>query len=80
MKNPKKLAVRLVPAIALAVLVTACGSGVTFVRQDMTEYPPRPSDAVVEIHDNDVMKPHVVIGTLTASPGDEGLLQRQLHL
>ena len=40
---------------------------VQFVRQDMTEYAPKPEDAKLDVLDGGTMQPHVVIGTLTAS-------------
>lgn len=58
------LRIALVGIVLLAI--AGCGSSVQFVRQDMTNYPPKPADAKVEIHDGGVMQPHVVIGTLTA--------------
>jgi hypothetical protein len=52
-------------ALAALTLLTACGSGVQFVRQDMTQYPSKPDDAQIEVLDSGTMKPYVVIGTLT---------------
>lgn len=66
MKHLKKIIVHAGSLAVLAALVAGCGSGVEFVRQDMTEYPSKPSNAVVEVHDSEIMRPHVVIGTLTA--------------
>jgi len=54
--------------LGLVILgLSACGSGVQFVRQDMTEYAPKPKDAKLDVLDGGTMQPHVVIGTLTAS-------------
>ena len=53
--------------VALAFGLTACGSGVQFVRQDMTEYAPKAKDAEIDVLDGGTMQPHVVIGTLTAT-------------
>jgi hypothetical protein len=54
---------------AAASVLASCGSGVRFVRQDLTEYPAKPSDAAVEVHEGGVLTPHVVIGTFTAERG-----------
>jgi hypothetical protein len=54
--------------LGLVILgLSACGSGVQFVRQDMTEYAPKPEDAKLDVLDGGTMQPHVVIGTLTTS-------------
>jgi hypothetical protein len=66
MKEILRAARPVVSLVSLAIALSACGSGVQFVRMDMTEYPPKDSDAVIEIHDGGVTRPHVVIGTLTA--------------
>lgn len=66
MKSIAKSARYTVVLAALAVLLSGCGSGVQFVRQDMTEYPPKPGDAHIDIYDSGVTRPHVVIGTLRA--------------
>ena len=65
----KKLLLVVFAVASLAVsgsLVTGCGSGVQFVRQDITEYPPKSEDAEIKIFDGGVMTPHVVIGTMKA--------------
>ena len=58
--------------LGLVILgLTACGSGVQFVRQDLTEYAPKAKDAELDVLDGGTMQPHVVIGTLTASKNME---------
>lgn len=52
-------------ALAALTVLTACGGGVQFVRQDMTQYPPKAKDAPIEVLEGGTMKPYVVIGTLT---------------
>ena len=52
--------------VATAAGLSACGSGVRFVRMDATEYPARDKYAPVEVFEGSVMTPHVVIGTLSA--------------
>ena len=66
MKHASTVGFRIAMVVLVAAAVSACGSGVQFVPQDMMKYPPKPSDARIEIHDGGVMQPHVVIGTLTA--------------
>ena len=51
---------------ATAAGLSACGSGVRFVRMDATEYPARDKYAPVEVFEGSVVTPHVVIGTLSA--------------
>ena len=51
---------------AVAAGLSACGSGVQFVRADSYEYPARDKEAAVEVFEGSVMTPHVVIGTLSA--------------
>ena len=51
MRRISSFACRLV-VLGLVVLgLTACGSGVQFVRQDMTEYAPKAKDADIDIRD-----------------------------
>jgi hypothetical protein len=52
--------------VATAAGLSACGSGVRFVRMDATEYPARDKYAPVEVFEGSVVTPHVVIGTLSA--------------
>ena len=52
--------------VAIAAGLSACGSGVRFVRMDATEYPARDKYAPVEVFEGSVVTPHVVIGTLSA--------------
>jgi hypothetical protein len=59
-------AVRAALVAAAALTLVSCGSGMQFVRQDMTRYPAKPADAQVEIHEGGTLTPHVVIGTFTA--------------
>ena len=67
MRRIRSFACRLVVLGLVVFGLTACGSGVQFVRQDMTEYAPKAKDAEIDIRDGGTMHPHVVIGTLTAS-------------
>lgn len=67
MRRISSYACRLVVFGLVVLGLTACGSGVLFVRQDMTEYAPKPKDAEIDVMDGGTMQPHVVIGTLTAS-------------
>ena len=67
MKHARTVGFRFALVGLVALAVSACGSGVQFVPQDMTKYPPRPSDAMIEVYDGGVMRPHAVIGTLTAA-------------
>ena len=53
-------------AVAVSLTLSACGSGVTFVRTDPTKFPPKPDGATIEIFEGEVTTPHVVIGTLYA--------------
>lgn len=69
---------RYIAAMAVvALLASGCGSGVQFVRQDMTEYPPKDSDTEIAVFNGGITRPHVVIGTMTmdrkikASYGDD---------
>ena len=64
--NKLLLVVLVVASLAVSALVAGCGSGVQFVRQDITEYPPKPADAEIEIFTGGIMAPHVVIGTMRA--------------
>jgi hypothetical protein len=52
--------------VTTAAGLSACGSGVRFVRMDATEYPARDKYAPVEVFEGSVVTPHVVIGTLSA--------------
>jgi hypothetical protein len=57
---------RYIAALAVvALLASGCGSGVQFVRQDMTAYPPKDADTEIPVFDSGITRPHVVIGTLT---------------
>lgn len=57
---------RYIAALAVvALLASGCGSGVQFVRQDMTEYPPKDAKAEIPVFDSGITRPHVVMGTLT---------------
>jgi len=67
MKHATTVGFRIALVGLVAMALSACGSGVQFVPQDLTKYPPKASDAKIEIHDRGVMRPHVVIGTMTAS-------------
>jgi hypothetical protein len=68
-ENMKKI-LRAAPMVALllgvAATLSACGSGVKFVRMDATEFPPKDDSAKIEIFEGDITAPHIVIGTLTA--------------
>ena len=66
MKHFLHFALALTLLVAAGVTLSSCGSNVKFVRQDMTEYPPKPANAPIEIHRGSVLEPHVVIGTMTA--------------
>jgi hypothetical protein len=57
---------RYIAALAVvALLASGCGSGVQFVRQDMTEYPPKDTSAKIAVFDGAITRPHVVSGTMT---------------
>ncbi len=49
-----------------AVTLSACGSGVQFVRVDPNEFPPKEDSARIQIYDGNVSTPHIVIGNLVA--------------
>jgi len=70
----KTIAVRLLFLGVVAAGLAGCGSSVDFVRMDPTLYEPKPKDFPIEIHDGSVMRPHVVIGVLTASQDMEASL------
>ena len=55
----------------VAWALSGCGSNVDFVRVDPTEFPSRDSKAPVEIHRGKVLRPHIVIGVVTASQNME---------
>jgi len=65
-----KRIIRATPLVALligvAAALSACGSGVKFVRMDATEFPPKDDSAKIEIFEGDITAPHIVIGTLSA--------------
>jgi hypothetical protein len=85
MRNILKPARYVAALAAVALLVPGCGSGVQFVRQDMTEYPAKDKDAQIGVFDGDISRPHVVIGTLTldrevkASFGDSSTYDQVLE-
>ncbi len=58
--------VRIVFGVIAVAVLSGCGSGVRFVRMDETKYPAKPKNAAVETFPQETMKPHVVIGTLSA--------------
>ena len=52
--------------VSLGVTVASCGSKVQFVRLDETVYPPKEPDAPIDVLRGATLRPHAVIGTLTA--------------
>jgi hypothetical protein len=79
---------RTIAFVCSAVLVVAllplagCGSGIRFVREDVTTYPAKGAEEPIEVREGGSLRPHVVIGTFTAernmkaSYGDGSSLDR----
>jgi len=70
----KTIAVRLLFLGVVAGGLAGCGSNVDFVRTDPTMFESKPKDAPVEIYDGTIIRPHIVIGVLTASQDMEASL------
>ena len=66
MKNRFRIPALVLTAVLAATFLSACGSGVQFVRVEPTEFPPKDDAARVEIFDGPISTPHIVIGNLTA--------------
>ena len=66
MKNWFRAPALILCLVLVAVGLSACGSGVKFVRVDPVEFPPKSDSAQIGIFDGAVSTPHIVIGTLTA--------------
>ncbi len=66
MKNILRAAPRVALLIGIAAAISACGSGVKFVRMDATEFPAKDKSAQIEVFEGGISVPHIVIGTLFA--------------
>ncbi|NNF07240.1 MAG: hypothetical protein HKN21_10810 [Candidatus Eisenbacteria bacterium] len=57
---------RAICVCAGVLFLVGCGSNVEFIRTDPTKYESTPSTTQIEVFQGPIVKPHVVIGVVTA--------------